>query len=388
MKQLFSGLILTAMPFLLSAQGANNYTITGTLTNVHARHAYLTYFSSGQMVTDSADVIGDRYTLSGHVDIGTVCMLTAAEREAIPVKVNTLSVFVSPSDVLTITHTGEFSHAEVKGAVSDAEYRKLLQMDKEYSQKRRDLTAAVNKTIRENDVEKQKGLMAELTEVNASEKDRVYGNYMHANPSSPLLVFVFNKYIGDGRNMKPEEVPAIRSFFALLPDSIRNKANAKAFQQRLDNMVTFGEEVAVGRQAPDFTQNDTAGNPVSLSSFRGKYVLLDFWASWCGPCRQENPAVVEAYHKYHDKGLEILGVSLDQKEKSWKDAIYQDHLTWTHVSDLKYWDNALVKVYGIQGVPQNFLIDPNGKIVARGLRGEDLDKTLGVMLGQAGAAGK
>jgi peroxiredoxin len=157
---------------------------------------------------------------------------------------------------------------------------------------------------------------------------------------------------------------------------MRNTAALLAVAHQLENKETFENTVAVGRPAPDFTQNDTAGRPVSLSSFRGKYVLVDFWASWCGPCRQENPTVVAAYQKFHGKGFEIIGISLDQDEKSWKKAIRTDKLTWTHVSDLKNWNNAVAKAYGVQGVPQNFLIDPQGKIVARGLRGEDLDKKL------------
>lgn len=128
----------------------------------------------------------------------------------------------------------------------------------------------------------------------------------------------------------------------------------------------------------NFTQNDTLGNAVSLASFKGKYVLLDFWASWCGPCRAENPNVVKAYNKYKDKGFTILSVSLDQpgKHQAWMDAIHKDGLTWTHVSDLKFWDNEVAKQYGIRAIPQNFLIDPEGKIIAKDLRGDELTKTL------------
>ncbi len=157
-------------------------------------------------------------------------------------------------------------------------------------------------------------------------------------------------------------------------------ANQKMYSvgKTLKDQIEIAKLTRIGKPAPGFTQNDTLERPVSLTNFKGKYVLLDFWASWCGPCRRENPNVVAAYNKYKDKGFSILSVSLDQpgaKEK-WIKAIHDDNLTWTHVSDLKFWDNAVAKEYGIQAIPQNFLIDPDGKIVGKDLRGEDLEKKL------------
>jgi thiol-disulfide isomerase/thioredoxin len=132
----------------------------------------------------------------------------------------------------------------------------------------------------------------------------------------------------------------------------------------------------VGGMAPDFTLNNREGKPVSLSSFRGKYVLVDFWASWCGPCRGENPFVVAAYQKYKSKNFTILGVSLDEDKDAWLEAIAKDKLDWEHVSDLKGWSSIVVPMYGFEGIPYNVLIDPTGKIIATELREEALDQFL------------
>jgi thiol-disulfide isomerase/thioredoxin len=141
--------------------------------------------------------------------------------------------------------------------------------------------------------------------------------------------------------------------------------------------------LSIGAIAPDIMLKDTAGNEITLSSLKGKYVLIDFWASWCGPCRIENPNVVSAYNKYKDKGFTIYSVSLDQDMARWKKAILVDKLSWPyHVSELKGWNSKVCQEYNITSIPNNFLLDPDGKIIAIGLRGENLHHTLQQFLNQ------
>ncbi len=136
-------------------------------------------------------------------------------------------------------------------------------------------------------------------------------------------------------------------------------------------------KIEIGSAAPSFTLPDTQGEPFNWNQLQGKYVLLDFWASWCQPCRQESPALVRAYQQFKDKNFTIYSVSLDHNKEAWQKAIAYDQLEWTyHTSDLKGWDNAAALKYGISSIPMNFLIDPQGKIIAKNLRGQMLLNTL------------
>ena len=169
--------------------------------------------------------------------------------------------------------------------------------------------------------------------------------------------------------LQPEE---FASLFATMDKSLQNNKYGKSVTEFIRQQRLSG----IGIMADDFSQNDENDKPVKLSSFRGKYVLVDFWASWCGPCRQENPNVVKAFNRFKDKNFTILSISLDNDKSRWLQAIKHDGLAWTHVSDLHGWSNEVAVQYGIQSIPANFLVDPQGRIVARNLRGSELESKL------------
>jgi peroxiredoxin len=177
-------------------------------------------------------------------------------------------------------------------------------------------------------------------------------------------------------------------FLAAMNDMVKKYPDNTAIQgikQTYDQQMADAdrrekESTWVGKQAPDLSLPDANGKMISLASYKGKYLLVDFWASWCGPCREENPSVVKAYKDFKNKNFAILGVSLDKDKDAWQQAIQADSLSWTHVSDLKYWNSKAVETFKFDGIPFNVLIDPQGKIIAESLRGEALENKLADVL--------
>lgn len=208
----------------------------------------------------------------------------------------------------------------------------------------------------------------ELDEAGNQQETERLGAFIKLHPDAFASLYLLNRSI----TTIPEE--KAKAYYAALAPAYKQTSFAK----NIVKSIAAKSLTAVGKPAPDFTQPDTLGNSVKLSDFQGKYVLLDFWASWCVPCREENPNLVNAYRKYHEKGFTVLSVSLDQpgKRSAWLSAVHHDGLTWTQVSDLQFWGNAAAKLYGIQSIPQNFLIDKEGKIIAVNIKGDELNKKL------------
>ena len=159
-------------------------------------------------------------------------------------------------------------------------------------------------------------------------------------------------------------------------DGIKDDFKTNPAVQKFVKQMMLAKPLSVGNKAPDFKTNDVNGKPIKLSDYKGKYVLVDFWASWCAPCRAENPNIVKLYKQYHDKGMNVLGVSLDTDKKQWQGAVTSDKLTWAHVSDLQRFDGPTEKLYHIEAIPSNFLIDQQGTIIAKNITGTDLEEML------------
>jgi thiol-disulfide isomerase/thioredoxin len=351
------------------AQGANTFHITGQLKNVQANHIYLIYISDNKQVLDSAAVTNGAYSFTGEItDGGPATLLDVSPRNR-PTPRDVARIYLSPESI-SISHVDSFSNAVVTGSAVNADYQAITAAEKPYEQREMSMMPAYQAARQAKDEATAKSIEAQAKIIDKAVDDSVYAPFVRNHPQSPMVLYVLQLYAKND-----PDAPALRSLFDGLSPAVKGSTGGKAFADKL----AIAAKTSIGATAMDFTQNDTTSKPVSLSAFRGRYVLVDFWASWCGPCRMENPNVVSAYTKYHPKGFDILSVSLDRpgdKDK-WLKAIYADKLAWTHVSDLQFWQNAVAVEYGVGSIPQNFLIDPQGKIIGKGLRGEDLEKKLG-----------
>lgn len=273
------------------------------------------------------------------------------------------------NDVVTVTgDASSLQTAVVKGSPLHNEFKEFQDLFNPLFQKLADMNQQIGGRP---DIKRDDSLMVAYNAHLENVKHAV-DSFVVAKKKSPLGPFTILV-----TSELEQDVNILERRFNTLDVSQKNGFFGKLLKTQIDE-AKFG---AIGSDAIPFVQNDTTGKPVFLANFKGKYVLIDFWASWCRPCRMENPNVVEAYNKFKNKNFTVLGVSLDRTREDWIKAIKDDGLTWTHVSDLKYWYNEVAQKYHVQSIPQNFLIGPDGKIVGKNLRGAELQSKLCELLG-------
>lgn len=357
MKKIFLAILL--LPALCMAQTAKGYTVKGNIKGLNAQVSLVAAVENKTAATDNA--VNGTFVLKGQMTDPDLYQII------IPGSKAPIDLFMG-NDAVTITgDMADMNTIKVSGSVFNDEYTAFKQEFYPYFEK---LNGIGNSLNTEKDPSKRQSMIQEYTGMRnriLEATAKFVGEKSGSPVSSLLLLSVMRLY---------ESPTELEERFTQLQPSARKGAIAR----QLEKTISDAKIGAVGTMAMDFTQKDVNGKPITLSSFKGKYVLVDFWASWCRPCRAENPNVVNAYQTYKDKNFTVLGVSLDQQKPNWLDAIKADNLTWTHVSDLQYWNNAVAQLYHIQSIPANMLIDPNGKIIAKDLRGEALNQKLKELL--------
>ncbi len=357
--------------FSLGIQAQEGFTIHGKIGTLDApAKAFLRYKDDGKIVTDSAILHNGQFTFTGKLTSPVEADLTIKHGDTFSSRDN-LHFYIENADITVTAQDNFVRNAVVKGSLTNDEYRRLSELQRPYRRIADSVKAVYNaRTLQER---KDTAFLKAITPIVLSSRagyDSVNRSFIAKHPNSYISLVTFRQ-VELGYNFNPDTA-ALK--FEQFPLGLRESALGK----QLAAIIEKGRKTNIGIPAMDFVQKDTTGKPVKLSDFLGQYVLLDFWASWCSPCRAENPNLLKAYNKYKDKNFTILGVSLDDEatRKAWINAVEKDGLPWTQVSELKGFKSKAAVLYGVTAIPSNFLIDPDGKIIARNLRGEELEKKL------------
>jgi peroxiredoxin len=374
MKMFAAALLFTAAACNSVPKGDDNnlakgkLKLSGEISGMDTGKLEILFPIADTSFSDSIAVVNNKFTYEVELPEPVNMLLRIAGTRG-----EELSVFADPGTMTIKASRDSFYAAKVEGGVSQKIYKQGEDSIRKVMDKGQELYMQFMAAQQLGDTAKMKDI--ENAFVGMQEDLRGFiKTYASNNKNSVVAAYYGLMYL-----IEPGKEDEIVPFYESLTPAVKKSY----FGKKLGDVAASAKTTAIGQIAPEFSQADTSGNTIALSSLRGKYLLIDFWASWCGPCRQENPNIVKAYNTYKDKGFEILGVSLDQDKAAWLDAIYKDKLTWKQVSDLKYWNNAAAQLYGVRSIPANYLLDPQGKIIAKNLRGADLEAKLSALFASA-----
>lgn len=357
--------LLAFLVSIITKATDSTFIVNGQFEKVKSGKIYLTIYGGEKTIKDSANLKNGSFKFKGVAKEPLTAVLSLEAKQ------NDYFVFFVEPVSFTVSGLGDsLKLLSVKGSkVNDDD--KLLKKRLEYISKWEE---GVNKLYGAASKEKNKPVTDSLEEVYDNilkEKRKVVGAFVKDYPKSMRSAMAIAEnfaYYAEADEVEP--------LYKLLDRDIKKTAKG----QSIKKMVDVYKTVAIGKVPPDFAQSTPDGKNITLSSLKGKYVLVDFWASWCGPCRRENPNIVQRYNEFKDKNFEIFGVSYDTKKDRWEKAIKDDGLLWQQVSDLQGWKNSTAALYGIKAIPANLLLDTDGKIIAKNLFGKKLAEKLGELI--------
>jgi peroxiredoxin len=380
MKNLFFAIV--SMALLASCNNktsSQKFVVAGELKNAPDQKVYLEelFFSERQPeVVDTADLKNGKFTIEGMSATEGIYRLRLEKEKP---------VFILINDKENIPFSADYNNLSMQTVSINTPANLLLKNFIANTDAQRMYLQSKGEEIKKLGTPKPGDSLYSALTQDYDAKSTSYQNYLinYIDTSSNAIMCLFA--LGYCNGIQPEKLQ--KSVTGLGKRFAKNQAVAnvitsytammeRAKQQQQGAAAAQNSAPKVGDMSPDITMPDTEGKPFSLSSLRGKFVLIDFWASWCGPCRGENPNLVKAYNTFKDKNFTILGVSLDEDKKAWLEAIKKDNLTWKQISDLQQWASAAIPLYGFDAIPYNVLIDPQGKIIATSLRGQDLENKL------------